>query len=44
MTVNFLRPLSHFQRVIVWRRGGEFRVVGLENFIEFHKTNCSASM
>ena len=44
MTINFLRPRSHFERIVQSGRGREVRVVGGKNFVEFHGRHLNASL
>ena len=44
MTINFLRTPSHFQRIVPVCGRREFRIVGLEYFVQFHEFKISASL
>jgi hypothetical protein len=44
ITINFLRPESHFERIVQIGRGREVRVVRGENFVEFHSADLNASL
>ena len=42
--INFLRPRSHFERIVQIGTGREVHIVGRENFVEFHGCDLNASL